>query len=198
MFRRKAHARDPSVGITDETPEKWFHNCTGMGRSEYTAFESPSALVNNKDVPSGIDPYRLATMRFRHLGRGLIGKSMVDVSTLDIGQMLWTDISAHKLFRGCIGVWGNRKDLMYVGHYLGSMEAYQRPSDYRAWSNRTQKFLNLNQKSVRGIRKGKGDEVRPWIQGFAKDVGQEQLNYLLGDVDVGFPLNTNTALQQLE
>ncbi|CAJ1963948.1 unnamed protein product [Cylindrotheca closterium] len=192
---KRVHARDPSTGITDKTPEKWFHNCTSMGRIEYTSYESPTRAVL-KDVPSGIDPYRLVTLRFRHAGRGLIGKSIVDVSHLNMTQLKWKTISTHKMFRGCLGVWGNRRDLMYVGHYLGSVEGYQRPSDYRVWINRTQKLIRLNGKSGRKIKEGKGDDIRPWIQGFAKDVGVEKLRYFLGDV--GFPLNPTTAMGQLQ
>jgi len=77
------------------------------------------------------------------------------------------------------------------------MEAYQRPADRRNdWMNRTKKFYKLNAKSTKPDI-GKGDmDVRPWIQGFAKSVGLEEMQYLLNDV--GFPYNATTALQVLE
>mmetsp|Transcript_23927 Transcript_23927/g.58478 ORF Transcript_23927/g.58478 Transcript_23927/m.58478 type:complete len:325 (+) Transcript_23927:519-1493(+) len=192
---QKAHAKDPSI-VKDTTPDKWFENCTVMARREYPAFESSRALVT-KTIPKGIDPYRFATLRFRHRGQRLIGKSIVDISTLNFTKITWRDIYSHNLFDSC-NKGNNKGDLMYVGHYLGSMEAYQRPADRRNdWMNRTKKFYKLNAKSEKNIEKGKGDEeVRPWIQGFADNVGLEQMQYLLQDV--GFPYNATTALAELE
>ncbi|CAJ1968764.1 unnamed protein product [Cylindrotheca closterium] len=195
-------------------PEKWFTNCTVMARKEYPAFESSRESVlmaMTQQIPAGsssststtsilsssnaIDPYRLTTLRFRHRGQKLIGKSMVDVSTLDMSKIGWRDVYSHNLLDSC-SKGNNKGDLMYVGHYLGSMEAYQRPADRRNdWMNRTKKFYKLNAKNEPSLEIGKGDEeVRPWIQGFAKSVGLEQMQYLLQDV--GFPYNASTALQQ--
>ncbi|CAJ1953981.1 unnamed protein product [Cylindrotheca closterium] len=47
---KRVHARDPSTGITNKTPKKWFLICTLVGRREYASFESPSRLVL-KDAP---------------------------------------------------------------------------------------------------------------------------------------------------
>ena len=191
----KAQTKDPSV-VTDQTPVKWFENCTVMARREYPAFESKREQVY-ANVPTGIDAYRFVTLRFRHRGQKLIGKSMVDVSTLNISKIVWKDVYSHNLFDSC-SQGKNKGDLMYVAHYLGSMEAYQRPADRRNdWMNRTKKFLKLNAKSERNVGIGKGDdEVRPWIRGFVDDVGLKEAQHLLKDV--GFPYNATTALQLLE
>ncbi|CAJ1940729.1 unnamed protein product [Cylindrotheca closterium] len=198
---KKAHAKDPSVGVTGQTNVKWFANCTGMAKVQYTSFESTPEEVT-KGVPySFVDPYRFLTHRFRHKdAKGLIGKTMVDVSKFDLSEKTWHDFHSHSLIRGeCFGEWGERHDLLEVNHYLGSYERFQRPSDFRIGTNRTNRFYHLNKQAIDRMSMqhlDQGDVIRPWLQGFVKHFGEENSNYLLSDV--GSPYNRDTALPVLD
>jgi hypothetical protein len=184
----------------EKLEKKWGGNCIGMLRMEITSFESKREEVL-KDVPSFLDGYRFVTMRFRHLGGGIIGKSLIDVSKYNITAS--TEMNAHHLIGECNKVqkWGAGGDIMYVNHYLGSWELFDRPNDKRkskfGSGYRVEEFIKKNKRWNTSYAKsgnfGRGDEIRPWLQAFADYFGQEKRSVLLEDV--GLPYNESTALQ---
>lgn len=194
---KKARQKDPSVGVRNETDAKWFSDCIGVIRYEFSSYESEKELVQ-KDVPPFVDPYRFSTLRFRHPGKkGITGKSMLDVSKFEIesdGVNTYKRYNVHGLLenQGCNGKWGNRYDLLYVGHYLGSYEGFVRNADNR-FENMTEKWDTRQELHVGKLLVGKGDDMRPWMEAFVDYVGEEQSKLLLEGV--GFPYNETTAME---
>jgi hypothetical protein len=187
-------------GRLEEIKRKWGENCIGMARLEITSFESKREEVL-KHVPSFLDGYRFVTMRFRHLGASIIGKSIIDVSKYDVNES--TRMNAHHLIGECNKghKFGGGGDIMYVNHYLASWELYDRPNDKRQSkfgdNYRFQKFMSVNNKYNTSYTKsknfGKGDEIRPWLPAFVDYFGQQKSSVLLEGV--GFSYNESTAIQ---
>jgi hypothetical protein len=100
----------------------------------------------------------------------------------------------------CVSPFGKPDDLLYVNHYVGSWEYFDRPNDKRnKVQNRTFKFQKKNMlpayyKASMGTRKG--DKTRSWIKGFVDYFGKDKALYLLKDA--GFPFNNETALPMFE
>jgi hypothetical protein len=180
---------------------KWGQNCIGVSRVEITSFESKREEVL-KDVPSFLDGYQFVTTRFRHVGGGIDGKSLIDVSKYNITAS--SKMHVHNVIGECSGApKGDRArgDIMYFNHYIGSFELFDRPNDKRSSkfgkNYRPTEFFNKNKKWNTSYAKsgnfGKGDEIRPWLQAFVDYVGREKSYILLEDV--GLPYNESTALQ---
>lgn len=102
-----AHANGSSstaVAAAEGEPKNGLElDCIGLGRRQYTSFESPHEHVV-KDVPPFLDSYRFQTLRYRHAHKkGVIGKSIVDISKFDVSKQ---EISVHSLLKDCGHAWG--------------------------------------------------------------------------------------------
>lgn len=169
--------------------------CMCLGRRQFGGFESPYEAVA-KDVPHIFDPYRFQTLRFRHHRRkGVICKSIVDVSGVQINGNVW--MSHHRTFKDICGDnWGRKEDLMHVHHHFGSWELYERPNDRRGGKEKAYEAYQKKNAWVMGsMRSDQGDESRQWLGGFVEHFGEEKALELLADV--GSPYNNETALETI-
>jgi hypothetical protein len=175
-------------------------NCMVMRRKEFGAVESPPEEVAKDIPPSMIDhAMRFQTLRFRHQrDNTVIGKSVMDVTKYTKSQLMNASYSAYRVTRDLCGdnSWGGKGVQLFVNHYIGSWEAYQRPNDYRhAEGKRDTWYYRANVSSAIGRAFYITDEIRPWLQGFVSYFGEERSQYLLDNV--GVPYNASTALHVL-
>ena len=164
--------------------EKLKTKCIMFPGLQFTSYESRIDDVF-RDVPSGINPFHLVTLRHRKAGlrEGAFSKSMVDVSQgLLEDYTMETNVNVHvpnKLLCGMNGNSGSRQDyissLFRLHHYRsGTWESFiERVADRRA--NMTiDRFLERNIKP-RLI----DDDIRPWIKWFVEKVGMDEAKRLL-------------------
>jgi X-X-X-Leu-X-X-Gly heptad repeat protein len=174
------------TGVSDlALPEQYTGPCVTTYRVPYSAVES-SEEERGQDVPSFLDPRQLETLRWRNHGhRNVIGKSLVDVSKLPaLKHMGWTDrkfapFSPHQLIPFCPHVMYHQNAYIVINHYLGSWESYT----YRSNDVRKGNFKNRIAWERYAKRKGgkRGDDIRPWIAGFVRLVGEQKARLLLAN-----------------
>jgi hypothetical protein len=77
---------------------------------------------------------------------------------------------------------------LHFNHNLGSCEAFQRLNDIRPF--RPKQWLKKAQPPIEQVTSLIGNEVRPWIQGFARRFGEETSKCILAEV--GNPYNASS------
>jgi hypothetical protein len=192
---QEAHALNQTHGQS-----QFEHNCMVMARREIGAVESPPEYVAKDVPPNMVDlAMRFQTLRFRHQkDKGIIGKSLMDVTKFDNSELTNTPYSAHRIIPKCgDNPWGGRGVQLIVNHYVGSWEVYQRPNDFRnvGEQRRDVWITKANVSSQWGTASVVGGEIRPWLQGFVAYFGEAKSRYLLDNL--GVPYNTSTALHVL-
>jgi hypothetical protein len=166
-------------------PEQFTGPCVTTYRVPYSAVES-SEEERGQDVPSFLDPRQLETLRWRNHGhKTVIGKSLVDVSKLPaLKHMGWSDrkrtpFSPHQLIPFCPHVLYHPNAFIVINHYLGSWESYTyRANDIRKGNSKNRKAWERFANRKGGKR---GDDIRPWITGFVRLVGEQKAKLLLGN-----------------
>jgi stalled ribosome alternative rescue factor ArfA len=184
------------TGVSDlALPEQYTGPCVTTYRVPYSAVES-SEEERGQDVPSFLDPRQLETLRWRNHGhKTVIGKSLIDVSKLPaLKHMGWTDrtrnpFSPHQLIPFCPHVNYHENAFIVINHYLGSWESYT----YRSNDIRKGEFKNRIAWERYAKRKGgkRGDDIRPWITGFVRLVGEQKARLLLANT--GLPANYSVS-----
>jgi hypothetical protein len=184
-YREKLPPLEARATIADFIhQEKLKTKCIMFPGLQFTSYESKIDDVF-RDVPSGINPFHLVTLRHRKAGlrEGAFSKSMVDVSQGMIEDYtMETNVNVHvpnKLLCGMNGNSGSRQDyissLFRLHHYRsGTWESFiERVADRRA--NMTiDRFMERNIKP-RLI----DDDIRPWINWFVEKVGMDEAKRLL-------------------
>lgn len=157
--------------------------CYTIPRRLYTAVESSTNEVT-RNVTLGFDPVRFDTLRYRYRAinatqRYGFCKSLVDVSTVPDKFLGFNQIhgSAHRPFRSlCPSQWVEYTYPVGIHHYIGSLESFTHRDDAR---KNYAKSADLWKKRAMQQRGGSDDEIRPWLDGFVKFVGQSAAAYLL-------------------
>jgi hypothetical protein len=166
--------------------EKLRVKCILFPGLQFTSYESRPKHVF-RDVPEGVNPYHLVTLRHRKAGRreGVFSKTMVDVSQgLMDDYTMETNFNVHipnKLLCGINSHSGSCKDyqsaLFRLHHYrTGTWESFiERSADRRATMT-VERFMERNIEPVLI-----DDDIRPWIQWFVEKVGMDEVRRLLVD-----------------
>ena len=199
-----------------------------------TSSNSSSSSNNNSGgnvrLPSFLDPYRFQTLRYRYARTSSKrGKSIVDVSKFDIGdRSKYPRLSQHSFIveEGGGGPCENRgnrargseKDKMHFNHYLGSLEAYERPNDSRVGGvyerpndsrvggvlykyGRTEHWydMNLNWKRRSKYLSSDDDVIGLWLVGFFERFrhDDDKIRCLLADVGHQFDKRTSVSRRQI-
>lgn len=176
-------------------PEAWLEHfqkshCITFARALYGVVESTKKEIS-RDVPPSLDPLRFDTLRFRYraTARGATrfdavkgghdgpGKSILDVSKIRPADFSGGATNAHRpLASVCTSVWAYSNMPLGFHHYIGSWEAYSARDDAR---DRTIHGREMWEGRSRPQFGGPDDEIRPWIAGFVKLVGEETAGYML-------------------
>lgn len=180
-------------------PALWYthfqrSSCVTIARAMYSAVESKPEETA-KDVPDFIDPVKFDTLRFRHresprtkLTADGKAKSIIDVSKLTEKDYA---TAGHNMHRPIQSVCPSDRKIKYndlplgIHHYLGSWEAYSFRDDARD-GQRQHNFEAWNKKAFKH-EGGPDDQIRPWISGFANQVGAETARRLLQDAGLPKP-----------
>jgi len=185
VLRMLQDLRQPRKNTKEWPYEHFQHSCISIPRALYSAVES-TAEERTKDVPSFLDSTRFDTLRFRYRmtprkNRDGLAKSIIDVSKLGPPQDWGSGGSAHKPIEGTCPTsvsLNYGKIPLGIHHYLGSWESYSFRDDARKGTLRNREVWEERSVKQDG---GADDEIRPWIQGFVRLVGDEQAKYLLKD-----------------
>lgn len=174
---------------TTEQEKRWYRHfqgkvCVSIPRSLYSAVESAEDKIN-KGVPPNLGfnaTQQLETLRFRYRATAPRGKSRdgLGKSLLDVSQVQPNDLkpgTAHRPIGICPRPLQNYDEVpIGIHHYLGSWESYSSREDARKGTLR-----NVNVWTERSVLQSGGadDEVRPWLEGFVREVGVETAGNLL-------------------
>jgi hypothetical protein len=167
--------------LHQENPQS---KCIMFPGLQFSSFESKKDDVI-KNVPSGINPFHLVTLRYLKAGirEGTFSKTMIDVSQgLLEDYTMETNVNVHipnKLLCGINGNSGSRKDyissIFRLHHYrTGTWESFiERSADRRA-SMTVERYWerNIEPKVI-------DDDIRPWITWFVEKVGMNDAARLL-------------------
>jgi hypothetical protein len=170
----------------------WSGACITLPRILYSAVESTDAQ-RQRDVPSLVDARQFETLRWRYRTserdsyNNLKAKAIMDVSRVP------TDVKYFEVHRPIKSICPPATVTMHVSpiavhHYLGSWETYSYRDDARKGNEKNRVIWEYRSTLQDG---GANDEVRPWIQGFVRMVGEDVARQLLRDV--GLPTNYTTA-----
>jgi hypothetical protein len=161
--------------------------CVLLSRAMYGSVESTDEEIR-RDVPDFLDPARFDTLRWRHRSTEddhVLAKSLIDVSQVK-QHHLDGKANAHKaLVEMCkSNSWIAYTLPIGIHHYLGSWEQYSYRDDardggdahsYETWQRKGSALVSTD------------DEIRPWIRGFVKMVGNGTALSLLEGA--GLPTN---------
>ncbi|EEC47576.1 predicted protein [Phaeodactylum tricornutum CCAP 1055/1] len=162
-------------------------SCVLLSRAMYGSVESTDEEIR-RDVPDFLDPARFDTLRWRHRSTEddhVLAKSLIDVSQVK-QHHLDGKANAHKaLVEMCkSNSWIAYTLPIGIHHYLGSWEQYSYRDDardggdahsYETWQRKGSALVSTD------------DEIRPWIRGFVKMVGNGTALSLLEGA--GLPTN---------
>ena len=184
-YRNRLPSMDMRVTVAD-----YIHNekiplkCIMFPGLQFTSYESKREDLF-KNIPEGVNPNHLTTLRYVKAGRreGEFSKTMVDVSNGVLDDFtMENNMNVHvpnKVLCGMNGQTGSRQDyiasLFRLHHYrTGSWESFiERAADRRA--NMTEeRFMerNIEPKII-------DDDIRPWIGWFVEKVGINEARRLL-------------------
>jgi len=176
--------------------------CIPIYRRQFAARESNQNEVNAM-VPGGFNGYDFQTLRWRKYGSDIIKyetrlgdvcKSQRHVPNkviVDLGRVDLQDLN-HRSNNGnphnplasiCPkNVYLELYDTpLMANHYLGTIEQWlYRVGDKRGKNYRIARYEDLNSR----IGKSSTDQVRPWLSGFVKSVGEKEAARLLESVGV--------------
>ena len=178
---------------TIPTDEQYNGTCVVTYRRDYGFAESSPRDVA-KDVPVDvIDPQRFDTLRFRHYGNNIIGKSIFNVQNLKPNATVHTDgtrywhtygrMGAHRVLPWCPFPFYRKNHWMVVNHYVGRWEDFSnRKNDPRfrgqAGKDPGQKTRDHWIKNG-NVSLGTSDTLRLWAAGFVQHMGKELTSLLL-------------------
>ena len=142
-----------------------------------------------KNLPKWVNATRFDTLRFRYFGATQIGKSLFDVSQLDVKNESsykpgagTKRFGAHRLLPWCPSPWFQKEHYIRVQHYLGSWESYtSRQNDPRIGGIKSRE--NWEKQSAKDSQRA-GYTILPWIKLFVDVMGEEASRILLEDVGV--------------
>lgn len=167
-----------------QLPERYRGPCVSTHRINFGGKES-TELALRRQVPDWIDPVLLETMRWRHhAGEDyrLNGKVMIDVSRVDTANISDPDQFAypHRLMDMCPLTWVDFDSHLRIHHYFGSWEYFNyRRADSRYDENRAR--YNETLETLERSESHASDDIRPWLIGFVRHVGEETARELLKD-----------------
>lgn len=185
---RLLHQLRNDVNGTMSAQQSYFYQqnrtCYTIPRRLYSAVES-SATDIAQQVPTGFDPMRLDTLRYRYRAadnatqRNGFCKSIINVAAVPDKLLGWNMITgtAHRPIRRlCPSQFVEYVFPIGIHHYLGSLEAFTARNDARK-----NNFKSATMWHKYAHRRGAGldDEIRPWLSGFVDLVGQEMASFLL-------------------
>jgi hypothetical protein len=170
----------------------WSGACITLPRILYSALESTEAQRQRK-VPSLVDAGQYETLRWRYRTsdrdshNNLKAKAIMDVSRVPVNIQRF---EVHRPIKSICppATVTMRVSPIIVHHYLGSWESYSYRDDARKGNEKNRLIWDYRSTLQDG---GANDEVRPWIQGFVRLVGEDAACQLLRDV--GLPVNYTAA-----
>ena len=166
-----------------KTPALVSYPCISMLRVLFGSVES-TPKERNKLVPSNFNSTRFETLRWRYHAlphnMTLHGNPKVILDVAAIPEKYFPDVvfSIHRpvpafCHRNSDLTFTNfRRQPLAVNHYLGSWERYSARQDKRR--GRAVYDAKANQ------QRGKDDGLRPWLQGFVREMGEVRAAKLLG------------------
>ena len=158
--------------------------CVSMLRLLFGSVESSNEEIGEM-VPDGFEARSFETLRWRYHAfpnnMTIHGNPKVIVDVSAIPNKFFPEIP-YSIHRPVTEFCPRNKDLNYssfhkqpiaVNHYLGSWERYNRKEDRRRSREKYNSKANVNY--------GIDDGIRPWLRGFADNVGHDIASKLLGE-----------------
>lgn len=176
--------------------------CIAIPRMLFGAVES-SETERRKNIPWGIEPDTLDTVRFRkHIRRPVTDHHTVNgwaKVIVDVSRVKWEDIPTPKeafqtnpwivnvhqpLPKICPRPFvKDVNTLLRINHYVGSWEAFSYRQDARASEGRDKSKWQ----SKADYKDETDDNIRPWLGGFVEEHGTKMATQMLAEAGVFAP-----------
>jgi hypothetical protein len=174
-------------------PERYRGSCVTTHRLMFLPIDS-QPLQLSRQVPSWVNPLSFETLRWRYHAEERSpenGKSLLDVSRINT-SVLDDPINfraPHRILLQCPSTRFDRDSYLRLHHYKGSWEYFNyKASDTRAGESEA-RFAKSLHKRPRNVSHA-ADDVRPWLIGFVRHVGDDTARELFQDQGVLRPLNS--------
>jgi hypothetical protein len=164
--------------------------CIQIPRSRFNAQESESSQVQ-KLVPLGLNASQFQTLRWRHHADAYnYAANRISKVVMDLSRVPWSALEpVSSIHRPVRSLCGRRKlhlrapeQVFVIHHYLGTWAQYSYRDDSRKGNERG---LLAYQKAQQFVDKVEtDDDIRPWLDGFARRTGVEIATALLAGVGV--------------
>jgi hypothetical protein len=182
-----------SAGIAPSgLPVRYHGSCVTTHRLLFLPIDS-QPLELSRQVPNWLNPLSFETLRWRYHAEERSpenGKSLLDVSRLDT-SVLDDPINfraPHRILLQCPNTRFDRDSYLRLHHYKGSWEYFNyKASDTRAGES-AERFVKSQHQRPRNVTHA-ADDVRSWLIGFVRHVGDDTARELFQDQGILRPLN---------
>jgi hypothetical protein len=191
--RNKTNATSSATITPTRLPERYQGSCVTTHRLLFLPIDS-QPLQLSRQVPNWINPLSFETLRWRYHAeerKTENGKSMLDVSRIDMSVLdnPMNFRAPHRVMADCPLTWRDDDSHLRLHHYKGSWEYFNyKTSDARAGES-AERFAKSLYKRPLNVSHA-ADDVRPWLIGFVRHVGDDTARQLFQDQGVLRPLHS--------